>query len=80
MQGGAAPRLRETISNSQNPKRGVCLGVHGVERESLAALGAFAGTADVRCDVAAPAVTGAKLLRNGLEYVAFPGRQLETDS
>ena len=32
-------------------------------RESLAALGAFAGTAAVRCDVAAPAITGAQLLR-----------------
>jgi len=37
-----------------------------LERESLAAPGAFAGTAAVRCDVAAPVITGAKLLRNGL--------------
>jgi len=44
------------------------------ERESLAAPGAFAGTAAVRCDVAAPAITGAKLLRNGLENVTFTGR------
>ena len=35
--------------------------------ESLAALGAFTGTAAVRCDAAAPATNGAKLLRNGLE-------------
>ena len=38
------------------------------EREILAAPGA------VRCDVAAPAITGAKLLRNGLENVTFTGR------
>ena len=43
------------------------------ERESLAAPGAFAGTAAVRCDVAAPTITGAKLLRNGLEHVSFTG-------
>ena len=43
-------------------------------RESLAAPGAFAGTAAVRCDVAASAITGAKLLRNGLENVIFTGR------
>ena len=35
-----------------------------------------AGTAAVRCDVAAPAITGAKLLRNGLAHVTFTGRQL----
>ena len=35
------------------------------ERESLAVPGAFARTAAVCCDVAAPAITGAKLLRNG---------------
>ena len=34
----------------------------------------------VRCDVAAPAITGAKLLRNGLENVTFNGRQLWTAS
>ena len=34
------------------------------ERQSLAAPGAFAGTADVRCAVA---ITGADLLRNVLE-------------
>ena len=33
------------------------------ERESLAAPGAIAGTAAVRCDVAAPAITGATLLK-----------------
>ena len=44
------------------------------ERESLTAPGAFAGTAVVRCDVASPAITGAKLLRNGLENVTFTGR------
>ena len=47
------------------------------ETESLAAPGAFAGTAAVRCNVAAPAIPGAKLLRNGL---AFTGQQLETVS
>ena len=36
------------------------------ERESLAAPGAFAGMTAVRCDVAAPAITWLKLLRNGL--------------
>ena len=41
--------------------------------ESLAALGAIVGTAAVRCDVAAPVTTGAKLLRNGLENVTFTG-------
>jgi len=46
------------------------------EREILTASGAFAGTAAVRCDVAAPAITGAKLLRNGLENVTFTGRKL----
>ena len=51
-------------------------GVGAGERESLAAPGAFAGTAAVRFDVAAPAITGAKLLRNGLENVTFTGRQL----
>jgi len=52
--------------------------VHLQERDnvSLAGPGAFAGTAAVRCDVAAPAITGAKLLRNGLENVTFTGRQL----
>jgi len=47
-----------------------------VERESLAAPGAFAGTAAVRCDVAAPTITRAKLLRHGVENVTFTGRQL----
>ena len=47
-----------------------------LERESLAAPGAIAGTAAVRCDVAAPAITEAKLLRNGPENVTFTGRQL----
>ena len=46
------------------------------KREILAAPGAIAGTAAVRCDVAAPAITGAKLLRNDLEHVTFTGRQL----
>ena len=46
------------------------------QRESLAAPGAFAGTAAARCDVPAPAITGAKLLINGLENVTFTGRQL----
>ena len=44
------------------------------DRESLAAPGAFAGTTAVRCDVAAPAITGAKLLRTGLENVTITGR------
>ena len=46
------------------------------EIESLAAPGAFSGTAAVRCDVAARTITGANLLRNGLENVTFTGRQL----
>ena len=41
---------------------------------------AITGRAAVRCDVAAPAITGAKLLRNGPENVIFTGRQLETAS
>ena len=41
---------------------------------------AFAGTAAIRRDVAAPAITRAKLLRNGLGNVTFTGRQLETAS
>ena len=36
-------------------------------KEKTGAPGAIARTAAVRCDVAAPAITGAKLLRNGLE-------------
>ena len=40
------------------------------ERESLAA----PGTAAVRCDVAAPAINGANLLRNGPENAAFTWR------
>ena len=47
-----------------------------LSRESLAAPGAFAGTAAVRCDVAAPAITGATLLTIGLENVTFDRRQL----
>ena len=47
-----------------------------LERESLAAPGAIAGTAAVRCDVAAPAITEAKLLKNGPGNVTFTGRQL----
>jgi len=47
-----------------------------VERESLAALGAFAETAAIRCDVAASAITGAKLLRIDLENVTSTERQL----
>ena len=43
-------------------------------RESLAAPGAIAGMAAVRCDVAAPVITGAELLRNGLENVTITGR------
>ena len=39
----------------------------GPERESLAALGAIAGTAVALYDVAAPAITRAMLLRNGFE-------------
>ena len=46
------------------------------DRETLAAPGAIAGTAAVRCDVAAPAITGAKLLRKILEHVTFTRRQL----
>ena len=46
----------------------------GVVRESLAAPGAFAEMAAVRCDVAAPAITGAKLLTTGLENVTITGR------
>ena len=42
-------------------------------RESLALPSAFAGTAAVRCDVAAPAITGAKLLSNSLENATFTG-------
>ena len=38
-----------------------------IDSESLAAPGAFAGTAAVRCDVAAPAITGAKLLKTALK-------------
>ena len=37
------------------------------ETERLAAPGAIAGTAAVRCDVAAPAPTGAKLLKTFLK-------------
>ena len=44
--------------------------------EIRAAPGAFAGTAAVRCDVAAPAISGAKLLGNASENVTFTGRQL----
>jgi len=44
------------------------------EIESLAAPGAIAGTVAVRCDVAAPVTTGAKLLRNGHENVTLTGR------
>ena len=50
------------------------------ERESLAALGAIAGTAAVCCDVAAPVTTGDKLLRNVLENVTLTGRQLKNAS
>ena len=45
--------------------------VQSPERASQAAPGAIAGTAAVHCDVAAPAITGAKLLRNGLENVTL---------
>ena len=38
--------------------------------------GAFAGTASVRCDMAAPAITGTKLQRE----ILVTGRQLETAS
>ena len=55
-------------------------GVWTSERESLAPPVAFAGTSDVRCDIAAPAITGANLPRNGLENVTSTGRQLETVS
>jgi len=48
------------------PKKGFSRAGWVRERESLAAPGAVAGTADVSSDVAAPAITGAKLLRNGL--------------
>jgi hypothetical protein len=44
--------------------------------ESLAAPCAFARTAAVRCEVATPAITGAKLPRNGLENITFTGPQL----
>jgi len=47
-----------------------------LERESLTAPGAFAGTADARCDVAAPAITWAKLLKKCLENVTLTGQQL----
>jgi len=50
------------------------------ERESLAVPDAIAGTAAVRCDVAVPAIAGAKLRRNGLANVTLTGRQLETAS
>jgi len=46
---------------------------HLFERESLAAPGAFAGAEAVRCDMATPAITGAKLLRSGFENVTFNG-------
>ena len=45
----------------------------GEERESLAAPGAFAGTAAVRYDEAAEAIAWG-LLGNGLENVTFTGR------
>ena len=48
----------------------------GLERESLPAPNAFAGTASVRCDVAAPAILGAKLVKNGLENLTVTGRPL----
>ena len=51
-----------------------------IDRESLAVPGAIVGTVAVRCDVAAPAIAVAKLLRNGLENVTFIGRQLKTAS
>jgi len=46
------------------------------ERESLAAPGAFAGTASVRYDVAVEAIAWANFLGNDLENVTFIGRQL----
>ena len=46
----------------------------GAGRERLAAPGALAVTAAVRCGMAAPANTEAKLLRNSLENVTFTGR------
>ena len=42
-----------------------------IKVESLAAPGAFAGTAVVRCDVEAPAINGAKIQRNSLEKCHF---------
>jgi hypothetical protein len=56
------------------------LGALKLERESLAAPGAIAGTAAVRCYAAAPAITGATLLRGSLKNVTFTGRQLQTAS
>ena len=47
----------------------------GAARGHGSRAGAFAGTAAVRCDVAAPGITGA-LIRNDLENVAYTGRQL----
>ena len=46
------------------------------KRECLAALGVCAGTSAVRCNMAAPAITGAQLLRNCLENVTVAGRRL----
>jgi hypothetical protein len=60
-------RRRDAFRRGEDPSAG---------REILAAPSAFAGTAVVRCDVAAPAITWAKLLGNGLENVTFTWRQL----
>ena len=54
-------------------------GEHGL-LESLAAPGVIARTAAVSCDVAAPAITVATLLRNGFENVTCAARQLKTAS
>ena len=43
------------------------------ELNNLIQYSAFAGTAAVRCDVAAPAITRAKLQRNVVENVTFTG-------
>ena len=60
------------LPEADGARRGSLLG--DLEIVSPSEPGAIAGTAAVRCDVAVPAITGAKLPRNGLENVTFNGR------
>jgi hypothetical protein len=72
------PQTSNTTLQNPNPKPQTPTPKTGVD--ALKEKAWHAGTAAVRCDVEAPTITGAKLLRNGLGNLNVTGRQFKTAS